>query len=308
MAADSARHSELAPPWLDASVPRARLATAVVLVLLLSDLPQIVLQDGLGVTATWMPWVEVGLAAVLWLASRLLLALEPFERFLAVMVAVLAVVAALPLLFDSQLWSTIVPPDTQPMISLLATRVVMVVAALAIIGIALALGASRRTAYLQLGNLRANTTTRRKDGSYMLWSRFGPVAFVGIMLLMAWFAAPQLPDEIHVAAALPYIGIGALAALFNASWEELAFRVAPLAMLGRAVGPSIGVLLLALWFGIGHYYGGIPSGPMGLLAAGLLAVLFGRSLIETRGLAWPIALHFAGDFVIFSFLAIASVA
>ena len=51
-----------------------------------------------------------------------------------------------------------------------------------------------------------------------------------------------------------------------------------------------------------------PRAPTGLLAAGLLAVLFGRALIETRGLGWPVALHFGGDFVIFTFLAFASVA
>jgi hypothetical protein len=31
-------------------------------------------------------------------------------------------------------------------------------------------------------------------------------------------------------------------------------------------------------------------------------------MIETPGFAWPLALHFAGDFVIYTFLAIASVA
>ena len=46
---------------------------------------------------------------------------------------------------------------------------------------------------------------------------------------------------------------------------------------------------------------------MGLIATGAVAVLLGRAMIETRGLAWPIALHFSIDFVIFTFLAIASV-
>lgn len=31
-------------------------------------------------------------------------------------------------------------------------------------------------------------------------------------------------------------------------------------------------------------------------------------MIETRGLAWPLALHFAGDLIIFSFMAVASAA
>jgi len=125
---------------------------------------------------------------------------------------------------------------------------------------------------------------------------------------MLWFGGPMLPDHIDLAAAAPFIGIGAVAALLNAFWEEVAFRAAPLSMLQRVVGPGIGVVLLALWFGIGHYYGGIPSGPMGLVATGLVALLLGRAMIETRGLGWPLALHFAIDFVIYTLIAIASVA
>ena len=128
------------------------------------------------------------------------------------------------------------------------------------------------------------------------------------MLLMVWLTAPLLPDQIDIAAAVPFIAIGAVAALFNAFWEEAAYRAAPLSMLQRAVGPEAGILILAVWFGLGHFYGGVPSGATGAIAAGALAVLFGRAMVETRGLGWPVALHFAGDLVIFTFMAIASVA
>jgi membrane protease YdiL (CAAX protease family) len=79
-------------------------------------------------------------------------------------------------------------------------------------------------------------------------------------------------------------------------------------MLQRAVGPGAGVLILAVWFGLGHYFGGVPSGLMGAVASGSLAVLFGRAMIETRGMAWPVGLHFAGDLVIFTVLALAAAA
>ena len=125
---------------------------------------------------------------------------------------------------------------------------------------------------------------------------------------MAWFGGPLLPDQINLNAALPFIGIGIVAALLNAFWEEAVFRAAPLSMLQRAVGPGMGVLILAAWFGIGHYYGGIPSGPIGLIATGAVAVLLGRAMIETRGFVWPFALHFAIDAVIFTLIALGSVA
>jgi membrane protease YdiL (CAAX protease family) len=70
----------------------------------------------------------------------------------------------------------------------------------------------------------------------------------------------------------------------------------------------MGAAILAVWFGLGHYYGGIPSGPIGAVAGAAVGLLFGRAMIETRGLGWPLALHFASDVAIYAFLALASVA
>jgi membrane protease YdiL (CAAX protease family) len=214
----------------------------------------------------------------------------------------------LPVLLESSVWRSLVPATTGTMIGLLATRVLYAVLGLLVIAWAMWLGASPAEVYARPGDLDAPTMTRRKDGTYLRWGRFGPIAFVFLMLLMVWFGFPMLPDSFDLAAALPAIAIGTVAALLNAWWEETAFRAAPLSMLQRAVGPGAGVLLLALFFGLGHFYGGVPSGVMGLVATGAVAVLLGRAMIETHGLVWPIALHFAIDLVIFTFLAVASVA
>lgn len=294
--------------WPSPTVSRSVVAVGLVLTLAISRLPEIVARELLQLDVPWMQWAVVGLTAGLWAASRVIGQLRPFERFLAVMVAVNLAVAALEVLLASELWASLVPTTTQPMVALLITRVLFVVVAALVLAWALLLGASREEAYLRVGDLNAPTTNRRKDGSYRRWGRFGPFAFVGIIVLMIWFGVPLLPDRIDLAAAAPFIAVGAVAALLNAFWEEAAFRAAPLSMLQRAVGPSAGVLLLALYFGLGHFYGGVPSGPWGFLAAGAIGLLFGRAMIETRGLGWPLALHFAGDLVIFTFMALASVA
>jgi membrane protease YdiL (CAAX protease family) len=301
--------SATAPPfWLPRSVSRSGVLVALVVTLLISRLPQIIVREGMGLDVSWMQWAIVGVTLLLWLAARSLRQFRPLEGFLAVMVVVNLGVAALEVVLASALWQSIVTDATQPMIALLASRVLFALVAILALTWAKSLGASRDDLYLRPGYLDAPTTTRRKDGSYLRWKRFGPVAFFGFMLLMVWFAVPILPDRIDLVAAAPYIVVGALGALLNAFWEEAAFRAAPLSMLQRAVGPSAGVLILALYFGLGHFYGGVPSGPWGFLAAGAAGLLFGRAMIETRGLAWPIGLHFAGDLVIFTFLAIASVA
>jgi membrane protease YdiL (CAAX protease family) len=223
------------------------------------------------------------------------------------MVVVGLAVAVVEVIQTSSPWAEFVS-DLPPMVDVLAIRVLMVLVALVVVGSAVALGAKRREVYFEVGELDGATNLRRKDGTPVPWTRFGPVAVVLLMFLMLWFTFPLLPDQVDLLGALPFIAVGAIAALCNAFWEEAAFRAAPLSMLQRAVGPGAGVLILAVWFGLGHYFGGVPSGLMGAVASGSLAVLFGRAMIETRGMAWPVGLHFAGDLVIFTVLALAAAA
>jgi membrane protease YdiL (CAAX protease family) len=292
---------------VDANVSRALVGVALVVTLLISRLPEIVARDVLALQVPGYAWASVALTAALWLASRGAALLRPLERFLAVMVGVTLAMAVLQAIVESSFWAGIVPDTTNEVVALLVTRVLYAFVGILVLGWALALGASRRELYLRVGELDAPTRSRRKNGERVRWTRFGPIAFVGLALLMLWFGAPMLPDRLDLAAAAPLIGIGAVAALLNAFWEEAAFRAAPLSMLQRAIGPGFAILLLALWFGIGHYYGGVPSGPMGLVATGSVAVLLGRAMIETHGLGWPLALHFSIDFVIFTLIALASV-
>ena len=297
-----------APAWTEPAVSMRLVAVALVVTLLVSRLPEIIARDVLSLDVPWMAWGTVALTIALWIVARTTAILRPLERYLAVMVAVTLAIAVIPVILASSVWTGLVPASTNEVVVLLATRVLYAGLAVAVLAWTLALGASRQEAYLQVGDLNAPTRSRRKSGDPLRWRRFGPIMFVFLVLLMGWFGGPLLPDRIDLGAALPFIGIGLVAALLNAFWEEAVFRAAPLSMLQRAIGPGMGVLILALWFGLGHYYGGIPNGPMGLIATGAVAILLGRAMIETRGFVWPLVLHFAIDAVIFTFIAIASVA
>jgi hypothetical protein len=61
-----------------------------------------------------------------------------------------------------------------------------------------------------------------------------------------------------------------------------------------------------VWFGLGHYYGGIPSGPVGAVFLTFIALLFGRAMLETKGITMPIFIHLFGDIVVYSLLAMTS--
>jgi membrane protease YdiL (CAAX protease family) len=275
--------------------------------LLVSRLPEIVLREGFGLSVPWMPAAVVGVSGLLWLASRFLRLLRPLSGYLAIMTLLAVLLAGIGVIFESQLWRTLVPPSAQPMLILLAERVVLAVLALVLIGALLLTGTTRREAYLVAGDLNAPAGSRRGRRT-LRWSVLGPLASLALLGLTAVVVAPLLPDRIDVAAAVPYVGIALLAAALNAFWEEVAYRAAPLSQLQRAISPGLGVVILAVWFGLGHYYGGIPSGPVGAIAATAIALLFGRAMIETRGLAWPLVLHFASDVAIYTVLALASVA
>lgn len=97
-----------------------------------------------------------------------------------------------------------------------------------------------------------------------------------------------------------------LAAALNAFNEEMSYKASFLSVLEEPVGKSQSLLLMAAYFGIGHYYG-IPYGTVGVLMAAFLGWLLGKSMLETRGLAWAWFLHLLQDILIFSFLAIGSV-
>jgi hypothetical protein len=72
------------------------------------------------------------------------------------------------------------------------------------------------------------------------------------------------------------------------------------------VGKQQALWLMAAYFGILHYYG-IPYGIVGVVLAGFLGWVLGKSMLETRGMFWAWFLHFIQDVLIFSFLAIGSI-
>jgi membrane protease YdiL (CAAX protease family) len=64
-------------------------------------------------------------------------------------------------------------------------------------------------------------------------------------------------------------------------------------------------VITAVLFGLRHYYGQ-PSGPLGVVMAGIAGWFWARSMIETRGFFWAFFIHMVQDVVILSFLAVAT--
>jgi membrane protease YdiL (CAAX protease family) len=138
------------------------------------------------------------------------------------------------------------------------------------------------------------------------WTVFGPALLVvfGVALpLFLYFTVhPDFTAGGRILRFLPWI---LLVAALNAANEEFQFRNILLAHLRNSVAPAEAVLLTAVLFGLGHYYGQ-PSGPIGIVMAGFAGWIWARSMIETRGFAWAFFIHMVQDIVILSFLAVAA--
>ena len=140
------------------------------------------------------------------------------------------------------------------------------------------------------------------------WKITGPIIALVLTALTtaAILAMNPFPDVTfaRVIALLPAILI---LALMNAFGEELAYRATPLSQLWQIVGKEQALWMTALWFGLGHYYGGISFGVFGAVFFTLVAVLFGKAVVETKGLAMPVFMHLLGDVVHYIILALGSV-
>jgi len=97
---------------------------------------------------------------------------------------------------------------------------------------------------------------------------------------------------------VPVVG----AALFNAFTEEVIFRGLFQPALCACSGLHVGILLQATFFGF-HHWGASPDPiaelPTAIATCGL-GLLWGYSVVATRGLAWAVVSHMFADIVLFS--------
>ncbi|MFL6521019.1 MAG: CPBP family intramembrane glutamic endopeptidase [Chthoniobacterales bacterium] len=167
-------------------------------------------------------------------------------------------------------------------------------------------GATRRDLYLCKGNPAAPAHSIGFLGlrKPVPWTWVGPA----VIAIFALALAPYLYLTVHpnfrvsgrILRTLPW---SLAVATLNAASEEFQFRCVPLAHLRGVFRPAENVLLTAVFFGVGHYYGQ-PSGPLGVVMAGFAGWIWARSMIDTRGSVWAFFIHMAQDVVIFTFLAV----
>jgi membrane protease YdiL (CAAX protease family) len=192
--------------------------------------------------------------------------------------------------------------------------VAKIISILAVIGVLLLMGLKRREFILVKGDLNAPAVRLKwlpgmKDND--TWRQFGTgFAVITFSLLLAGTLLANLPrlGVDNLIKALPLLPAALLFAAMNGVYEEVVFRAAPLSQLVNVVGSRRALLITVAYFGLGHFFGSVPSGAMGVALAAFFATIMGKAMLETKGIVWPFICHFAADAAVFIFIAVSAVA
>ncbi len=159
-----------------------------------------------------------------------------------------------------------------------------------VIGVVTVLAIWLRSQPRELGLVRPS-----RDGAAV--ALLGAVVVAGGSLLLGTaFAAPffgtitlHLSDPMALVPAL-------MLALANGTMEELIYRGAMMAWLGRAIGPRGALVAQAIVFGCAHGGADFVASPLPVMVAvGIGGLIAGLIVRRTGSLAFPIAIHVAFD-------------
>jgi membrane protease YdiL (CAAX protease family) len=276
----------------------------------LSKLPLVIARDLLGTDIPWITQGWIGIVILFFAFTFVLPALMPLRGFYAVMGIILLVTTVLdPRILQSGVWQKLFA-GTHPMVTMFGERALIAGETLIVLAALFLIGSTRREAFLTTGDLNAPVEGLRLPGRKkpVTWIAFGAIMALLLGGLFFAFLSGQSPSALPgFATALPWLPLILLSAAMNAFGEEAMYRAAPLATVLPAIGPKHALWVTAIWFGLGHYYGGIPSGPVGFVQSGLLGLLLGKAMLDTRGMGWPWIIHVVLDVVIYTTLAMSYV-
>jgi membrane protease YdiL (CAAX protease family) len=178
-------------------------------------------------------------------------------------------------------------------------RLMRIGATLVMLLVLLAMGLKRRDFFLTVGNLKAVAEPERwgVPRKPETWPGFGGRYALIIVTLLLVFMVPALQPSLNNLS-VELVLFAALCALMNAFAEEFLYRSALLPQVLPLFGKGASLILVAAWFGISHYFG-VPMGITGVILATIGGWIFAKGMVETRGMGWPLLLHFVSDFTIY---------
>jgi hypothetical protein len=291
--------------------PKSTPLVAWMVVLLTSLLPKVILQELFGMTVSdsfraFMSLFVIFIALLVTIFWKSFCNLRPFLALLLVLVgSQWLIYTHIDKLFHYPTWLN----NPSFNVFMLAEQSLNLIVTLSIIVVLLLMRKKPRDFYLSKGDLDAPVEPIRwlgvKPGEH--WNKLGILMTVILSLgTLTFLVIAGRPPLDIVVQTLPFLPAILLAAALNAFNEEMTYKASFLSVLENPVGPRQALYMVAVYFGIAHFYG-VPYGVVGVLMATFLGWILAKSMQETRGLFWAWFIHFWQDVWIFSFLAIGSI-
>lgn len=279
---------------------------AWVVVLLVSDLPNVVFVKFLEGEPPWLPWAKIGVLLVALVLCFLLEAIRPLWQFAVVFLVFSLANIGVVWVYNSALWQERFYGETiSYTASYLGFQTLDVIRALLVIAAMWWVKRNRFDFYLAKGQLDAPIEPVRwlGIGKGESWRVFGWI-FTGcaalVIVIPLTLSIPLTTEAFS--RALPLLPVAILLAGLNAFAEESYYRASLLSTLADVLGKSQSLLLACIFFGLAHFLYGSPPGFIGFAMTGFLAFLLGKSMLETKGMLWAWIMHFVPDvFIFFSY-------
>ena len=274
--------------------------------LLASALPAVLWTQITGqIAPAWIYYFRIGLPLLLIFLSAALPLLTPLRFYFFLLTVVnlgywlVTVVRAIP---AWQAWEG----SVKWMNGMLVLQSLEVGIALLVLAALFLLLRKRANFWFRVGDLKATAYPVPWIGfsKPTSWKTFGLIVagasfILGIIFL--WVSNQPTPEML--AKLLPALPGVILLSAVNALDEEIIFRNGLLAPLFPAVGAMPALWMTAVYFGMGHYSGTFPGGLIWFALTAFLGWLFGKAMLETRGVFWPWLMHFLSDLPVFAFTA-----
>lgn len=279
------------------------------LILLISDLPDVIWNSLFGDVPAWLFWIKVGLLGAALIICLLWTRFRPLWPFASVMLVFYLMLELTARIRNGDWWQARFNGEGVSFaLGFAGIYLLDLLVALTVLLALWLIFRDRRAFFLVKGQTGAPIEPVRwlGIGKGESWRTFGwifaVIAAAAVAIPTILSLSPSGAVLLQAASLLPF---AILFAAVNAFTEESYFRLSFLSTLTETVGKNHILLMSAFYFGMSHWLYGSPPGLVGFLMTGFLAWLIGKSILETRGLLWGWFIHFLPDVVVFASYAIA---
>jgi len=282
---------------------RSLVFTAWAVMLIVSDLPDVLITWLGGTVPSWMFWAKAAFLAVFFGLTRVLKVIRPLWQYVLALFTLFLALGLTGLLRGTSWFQGHFNYRGVSFFKGYAALMVLdILVALAVIAVLWLMKRDRKAFFLTQGRMDAPMEPIRwlgiKAGGS--WKTNGWI-FAGVAALAV--AVPTVmaiaPTGSTLLKALPLLPAAVLLAAVNAFTEEAYFRCNLLSTLTGVIGKAHTLLIVLVFFGLAHWLYGSPSGLIGFAMTGFLAWIMSRSMLETRGMGWAWLIHFCPDVVVF---------